>query len=97
MFSRVSTQKEWLTEDLAQIQRYFPGATLVEAIDTPFDLTRRRHGHKRKATDRLQNVDTHTIVRQKQLEGGKTVPQPQHSPSLRYDRCILTHSFGATL
>lgn len=31
-------QREWLTEDLAQIRRYFPGATLLGTLDTPFDL-----------------------------------------------------------
>ena len=32
------TQREWLTEDFDQIRRYFPGAELLEAIETPFDI-----------------------------------------------------------
>ena len=32
--------QQYLTEDLAQIQRYFPGAKPV-ALRTPFDLTKR--------------------------------------------------------
>ncbi len=35
------SQQEWLTEDLAQIRRYFPGAEYLEAIETPFSLTTR--------------------------------------------------------
>lgn len=31
-------QRHYLTEDLAQIERYFPGARPV-ALRTPFDLT----------------------------------------------------------
>ena len=31
-------RRQYLTEDLAQIQRYFPGARPV-ALRTPFDLT----------------------------------------------------------
>jgi hypothetical protein len=31
-------QRQYLTEDLAQIQRYFPGAKPV-ALRTPFDIT----------------------------------------------------------
>ena len=30
------TEREWLTEDLEQIRRFFPGATITEVIDTPF-------------------------------------------------------------
>lgn len=37
--SRTTTaQREWLLEDLEQIQRYFPGAELLETLDTPFDI-----------------------------------------------------------
>lgn len=32
------SHQQYLTEDLAQIQRYFPGAKPV-ALRTPFDLT----------------------------------------------------------
>lgn len=38
MFRSKTTQREWLVEDLAQIRRYFPGATLIEPLDTPFDI-----------------------------------------------------------
>ncbi len=33
------TQREWLLEDIEQIRRYFPGAKLVETVDTPFDIS----------------------------------------------------------
>lgn len=32
------TQREWLMEDLEQIERYFPGSELLEAVETPFDI-----------------------------------------------------------
>jgi len=38
MFRTTTTQREWLLEDLEQIQRYFPGAELLEPIETPFDI-----------------------------------------------------------
>ena len=52
------TQPEWLMEDLEQIQRYFPGAVLLETLDTPFELqtiekTRAQRGHERKASERV--------------------------------------------
>lgn len=35
------TQREWLAEDLEQICRFFPGATITEVIDTPFYIETR--------------------------------------------------------
>lgn len=37
-------QREWLLEDIEQIRRYFPGAELLETIDTPFDIKPLRSG-----------------------------------------------------
>lgn len=58
------TQREYLAEDLEQIRRFFPGATVVKALTTPFDLTRPPRGHKQKtggrarATSRQHNITT---------------------------------------
>jgi len=41
----------YLTEDLAQILRYFPGAQPI-ALDTPFDLTNRPVRRKTRHSDR---------------------------------------------
>jgi len=38
MKNLVKTQREWLLEDIEQIQRYFPGAELIESFETPFDI-----------------------------------------------------------
>ena len=51
---RQPTQREWLTEDIRQIRRFFPGATLINTLDTPFDIrvpqrTRRQHSHSERA------------------------------------------------
>lgn len=31
-------QREYLSEDIEQIRRYFPGATIIEVLSTPFDI-----------------------------------------------------------
>lgn len=52
MSRRHIAQREWLVEDLEQIQRYFPGAELIEPLDMPFDIeaqpTPAQRKHERK-------------------------------------------------
>ncbi len=35
---RRHAKREYLAEDLEQIRRFFPGATIIKALTTPFDL-----------------------------------------------------------
>ena len=69
------TQREWLVEDLDQIRRHFPGATIVEAFSIPFDFqpktkTRAQHGRERKASGRVRadSEQSDTVTRRERRQ-----------------------------
>ena len=53
------SRQQYLTEDLAQIQRYFPGAKPV-ALRTPFDLT--KQPRKLRIPDSIDRQSGHILT-----------------------------------
>lgn len=47
---RRHAQREYLAEDIEQIRRFFPGATVIKALKTPFDLTHIQRNQKPRRT-----------------------------------------------
>lgn len=70
------SRNQYLHEDLAQIQRYFPGAKPV-ALRTPFDLTKRPR--KLRAPDSNDQEYGHVFTPRHSRKSGNPVMQPVHS------------------
>ena len=67
--------RQYLHEDLAQIQRYFPGARRV-ALRTPFDLT--KHPVTLRIPDSNDHEHGHTFTSRHHRESENLVVQSAH-------------------
>lgn len=78
------TQHEWLTEDVEQIRRYFPGATFIETFDTPFDIHTLQQGHtERTAQAAAEPVHSAGVSEKRAGECGLTASGAMLAPEER--------------
>jgi hypothetical protein len=90
------TQREWLTEDLAQIRRYFPGAKVMEPLDTPFDIK----PAARTRTQRGRYERTARVVAEKAAGRVQAAHEPQRYAHPKRSELFLENgciSYGGLL
>lgn len=68
-------QREYLAEDIEQIRRFFPGATIIEPIETPFDID--------------TGATTAQPKRAVQVTAVATAPCPTKSEAFLYGKHVL--------
>lgn len=97
MFRAQTTQHEWLLEDLEQIQRYFPGAELLEALETPFDIQTRTWDRQR---EKKENERTARAVAEEAAGGVRAAHERQRHEHPKRSKLLLKNdcvSLGAFL
>lgn len=71
------TQREYLAEDLEQIRRFFPGATIIKTLETPFDITARgpsaQRRRKQKGNGRMQAASVPSLSLETRHSGNERV------------------------
>lgn len=96
MFRAQPTQREWLLEDLEQIQRYFPGAEALETIETPFDIQTHTGGRRR---EKEENERTARAAAEKVAGGVRAAHErqrhehPKRSKLLLKSNCVSLGAF----